>query len=167
MADERDLYQSQLDVFLDPHDPAVQAEARRQGIPQSWLDAARKSPVYKMACEWKVAFPLHPEYRTLPMVWYIPPLSPIQSAAEAGHMGMNGVIPDVKSLRIPVKYLANLLTAGDVMPVLSALDRMLAMRACKRSQVVDGLQDLAVLEQVGLTPAQVEDIVPDHGHCEL
>ncbi|BDB28256.1 nitrate reductase subunit beta [Cupriavidus sp. P-10] len=158
VADERDLYQSQLDVFLDPHDPKVQAEALRQGIPQSWLDAARKSPVYKMACEWKIAFPLHPEYRTLPMVWYIPPLSPIQSAAEAGHMGMNGIIPDVKSLRIPAKYLANLLTAGDVMPVLSALDRMLAMRAYKRSQVVDGVQDLDVLKQVGLTPAQVEDM---------
>jgi len=156
--DERDLYQSQLDVFLDPHDPAIQAEALRQGIPQSWLDAAVKSPVYKMACEWKIAFPLHPEYRTLPMVWYVPPLSPIQSAAESGFMGMNGVIPDVKSLRIPVKYLANLLTAGDVAPVLSALERMLAMRAYKRSQTVDGEQDLAVLEQVGLTPAQVEDM---------
>ncbi|KJK20602.1 nitrate reductase [Burkholderiaceae bacterium 16] len=154
----QDLYQSQLDIFLDPHDPAVQAEALRQGIPQSWLEAARKSPVYKMACEWKVAFPLHPEYRTLPMVWYIPPLSPIQSAAEAGHMGMNGVIPDVKSLRIPVKYLANLLTAGEVAPVLKALERMLAMRAYKRSEVVDDVQDLAVLEQVGLTPAQVEDM---------
>lgn len=154
----QDLYQSQLDIFLDPHDPAVQAEALRQGIAQSWLDAARKSPVYKMACEWKVAFPLHPEYRTLPMVWYIPPLSPIQSAAEAGHMGMNGVIPDVKSLRIPVKYLANLLTAGEVAPVLKALERMLAMRAYKRSEVVDRVQDLAVLEQVGLTPAQVEDM---------
>ncbi|AJG19168.1 nitrate reductase subunit beta [Cupriavidus basilensis] len=154
----QDLYQSQLDIFLDPHDPAVQAEALRQGVPQSWLDAARKSPVYKMACEWKVAFPLHPEYRTLPMVWYIPPLSPIQSAAEAGHMGMNGVIPDVKSLRIPVKYLANLLTAGEVAPVLKALERMLAMRAYKRSEVVDDVQDLAVLEQVGLTPAQVEDM---------
>lgn len=154
----QDLYQSQLDIFLDPHDPAVQAEALRQGIAQSWLDAARKSPVYKMACEWKVAFPLHPEYRTLPMVWYIPPLSPIQSAAEAGHMGMNGVIPDVKSLRIPVKYLANLLTAGEVAPVLKALERMLAMRAYKRSEVVDHVQDLAVLEQVGLTPAQVEDM---------
>ncbi|MGE8366093.1 nitrate reductase subunit beta [Cupriavidus basilensis] len=154
----QDLYQSQLDIFLDPHDPAVQAEALRQGIPQTWLDAARKSPVYKMACEWKVAFPLHPEYRTLPMVWYIPPLSPIQSAAEAGHMGMNGVIPDVKSLRIPVKYLANLLTAGEVAPVLKALERMLAMRAYKRSEVVDDVQDLAVLEQVGLTPAQVEDM---------
>ncbi|MGO4303520.1 nitrate reductase subunit beta [Cupriavidus sp. RAF12] len=156
--DTRDLYQSQLDIFLDPNDPAVQAEALRQGIPQSWVDAASKSPVYKMACEWKIAFPLHPEYRTLPMVWYVPPLSPIQTAAQAGHMGMNGVIPDVKSLRIPVKYLANLLTAGDVIPVLSALDRMLAMRAFKRSEVVDGIQDLGVLEQVGLTPAQVEDM---------
>ena len=156
--DTRDLYQSQLDIFLDPNDPAVQAEALRQGIAQSWIDAARKSPVYKMACEWKVAFPLHPEYRTLPMVWYIPPLSPIQSAAESGFMGMNGVIPDVKSLRIPVQYLANLLTAGDVMPVLSALDRMLAMRAYKRSQSVDGVEDLAVLRQVGLTPAQVEEM---------
>jgi len=154
----QDLYQSQLDIFLDPHDPAVQAEALRQGIAQSWLDAACKSPVYKMACEWKVAFPLHPEYRTLPMVWYIPPLSPIQSAAAAGHMGMDGVIPDVKSLRIPVKYLANLLTAGEVAPVLKALERMLAMRAYKRSEVVDGAQDLAVLQQVGLTPAQVEDM---------
>ncbi|MFP3754568.1 MULTISPECIES: nitrate reductase subunit beta [Cupriavidus] len=156
--DERDLYQSQLDVFLDPNDPTVQAEALRQGIPQGWLDAARKSPVYRMACEWKIAFPLHPEYRTLPMVWYVPPLSPIQSAAEGGFMGMNGMIPDVQSLRIPLKYLANLLTAGDVAPVLTALQRMLAMRAFKRSEVVDGEADLAVLRQVGLTPAQVEDM---------
>ncbi len=67
-----------------------------------------------MAVEWKVAFPLHPEDRTLPMVWYTPPLSPIQSAADAGHdRRMDGIIPDVKSLRIPVRYLANLLTAGD------------------------------------------------------
>src|SRR3546814_2706766 len=104
------------------------AEARRQGIPDSWLLAARQSPVYKMACEWKVAFPLHPEYRTLPMVWYIPPLSPIQSAAEAGHMphktvGKTGVIPDVSTLRIPMRYLANLLTAGDEAPVQHEIGR--------------------------------------------
>ena len=49
--------------------------------PENWLEAARRSPVYKMAMDWKIAFPLHPEYRTLPMVWYVPPLSPIQSAA--------------------------------------------------------------------------------------
>jgi nitrate reductase beta subunit len=155
---EQDLYQSQLDVFLDPHDPAVQAEALAQGVPQSWLDAARKSPVYKMAVEWKVAFPLHPEYRTLPMVWYIPPLSPIQSAADAGHIGMDGIIPDVKSLRIPVKYLANLLTAGDEAPVTSALERMLAMRAFKRAEVVHGRAEPELLDGLNLTPAQVEDM---------
>jgi nitrate reductase beta subunit len=48
---------------------------------KQWLEAARKIPVYKMAIDWKVALPLHPEYRTLPMVWYVPPLSPIISAA--------------------------------------------------------------------------------------
>jgi len=153
-----DLYQSQLDLFLDPHDPQVQAEAARQGIAQSWLDAAKRSPVYRMACEWKVAFPLHPEYRTLPMVWYVPPLSPIQSAADAGHMGMNGVIPDVKSLRIPMRYLANLLTAGDEAPIVAALDRMLAMRVYKRAQNVNNVSDDAVLSDVGLTASQVEEM---------
>ncbi len=53
----------------------------------AWLEAARQSPIWKMAMEWKVAFPLHPEYRTLPMVWYVPPLSPITAAAEAGKIG--------------------------------------------------------------------------------
>jgi nitrate reductase beta subunit len=155
---EQDLYQSQLDVFLDPHDPAIIAEALKQGIPQAWVDAAAASPVYKMAVEWKVAFPLHPEYRTLPMVWYVPPLSPIQAAAQAGHMGMNGIIPDVKSLRIPVRYLANLLTAGKEEPIVLALERLLAMRAFKRAETVHQQVDTAVLEQVGLNAATVEDM---------
>ena len=155
---EQDLYEAQLGVFLDPHDPAIQAEARRQGVPDSWIASAQKSPVYKMAVEWKIAFPLHPEYRTLPMVWYVPPLSPIQKAAEAGHMGMDGIIPDVKSLRIPMRYLANLLTAGEERPIVTALERMLAMRAYKRSETVFGTKDELVLKQVGLSAAQVEDM---------
>jgi nitrate reductase beta subunit len=155
---QQNLYDAQLDLFLDPNDPAVQREALRQGVPQSWLDAARRSPVYRMACEWKIAFPLHPEYRTLPMVWYVPPLSPIQSAADAGHIGADGMIPDVASLRIPMRYLANLLTAGDEAPVIDALKRMLAMRVYKRAQTVDGAGDDAVLDAVGLTAAQVEDM---------
>ena len=121
----------QLGVFLNPHDPEVQREALKQGISQSWLDAAQKSPVYKMAMEWKVAFPLHPEYRTLPMVWYIPPLSPIQSAIENGLVGENGIIPSVDEMRIPLKYLANLLTAGKIEPIKEALERMIAMRRFK------------------------------------
>ena len=135
---DRDLYQAQLDIFLDPNDPKVIAQARIDGIPDKWMEAARNSPVYKMAVEWKVALPLHPEYRTLPMVWYVPPLSPISAAANAGHVGANGEIPDVNQLRIPVKYLANLLTAGDTVPVVRALERMLAMRAYQRDKHVDG-----------------------------
>jgi nitrate reductase beta subunit len=106
--------------------------------------------------EWKVAFPLHPEYRTLPMVWYVPPLSPIQSAAEAGKMGLDGAMPDVRSLRIPLRYLANLLTAGKEEPVALALERMLAMRAFMRAKTVDGVIDDAIAERVGLTGRQIE-----------
>lgn len=155
---ETDLYQAQLDVFLDPHDPRVIAQARANGIPDAWLEAAKKSPVYKMAMEWKVALPLHPEYRTLPMVWYVPPLSPITTAASEGHISANGEIPDVTQLRIPVKYLANLLTAGDEAPVIRALERMLAMRTYQRGKHVDGCENPAVLEQVGLTRDEVEDM---------
>ncbi|MCJ1885616.1 nitrate reductase subunit beta [Pseudomonas sp. LA21] len=155
---ERELYQKQLEIFLDPFDPKVIEQARKDGVPDSVIESAQKSPVYKLAMDWKLALPLHPEYRTLPMVWYVPPLSPIQNAASEGHIGNDGVIPDVESLRIPVQYLANLLTAGDTAPVLLALKRLLAMRAYKRSEHVEGKQDLEVLKKVGLTVNQVEEM---------
>jgi nitrate reductase / nitrite oxidoreductase, beta subunit len=157
-ASEQDLYQSQCDIFLNPNDPEVSAAARKEGVPEAWLEAACNSPVYKMAIDWQVALPLHPEYRTLPMVWYVPPLSPIQNAVEAGHVGLNGEIPDLRSLRIPLRYLANMLTAGDEQPVIRALERMIAMRAWQRAKHVDKTEDLAVLEQVGLSKALVEDM---------
>ena len=157
-ADEQDLYDAQLGIFLDPHDPAVQAQARADGVPDAWLAAARRSPVYKMAMDWKVAFPLHPEYRTLPMVWYVPPLSPIQSAAESGKIAAEGDMPDVRSLRIPLRYLANLLTAGKEEPIARGLERMLAMRSYMRSKTVYGVIDEVIAERVGLTPGQVEDM---------
>jgi nitrate reductase beta subunit len=157
-ADEEQLYQSQLDIFLDPNDPAVIAQARLDGVPEAWLTAARNSPVYKMAIDWKIAFPLHPEYRTLPMVWYVPPLSPIQAKAEAGELGANGLIPDVSKLRIPLRYLANLLTAGDEKPIKLALERLLAMRAYMRARHVDGVDAASVLDQVGLDRPLVEDM---------
>ncbi|ODT66438.1 MAG: nitrate reductase subunit beta [Pelagibacterium sp. SCN 63-23] len=156
--DEKDLYEAQLSVFLDPNDPEVIREARKQGVPDAWLDAAKCSPVYKMAMDWKIAFPLHPEYRTLPMVWYVPPLSPLQSAAEAGRIGWDGELPDVRSMRIPVRYLANLLTAGNEPPVVSALERMLAMRSYMRSKTVEGVINESVAERVGLSGAIIEDM---------
>ena len=155
---EQELYDAQLDVFLDPFDPVVVETARADGIPEDWIKAAQESPIWKMAMEWKVAFPLHPEYRTLPMVWYIPPLSPIQNAAEAGKIGMDGMMPNVQDLRIPVRYLANMLTAGDEAPVVSALERMMAMRAYMRSKTVDGVIDEAIAARVGLSGRVIEDM---------
>jgi nitrate reductase / nitrite oxidoreductase, beta subunit len=156
--DDKDLYQAQLDVFLNPHDPAVIKQAHADGIPDAWLEAARNSPVYKMAMDWKIAFPLHPEYRTLPMVWYVPPLSPIQSAASAGALEMDGEMPDVNSLRIPAKYLANLLTAGVEEPIIQALQRMMTMRMYMRAKTIEGRIDGPMVERVGLSVAQVEDM---------
>jgi nitrate reductase beta subunit len=156
--DPKALYGAQLDIFLDPHSPEVQVQARHDGVPEAWLRAACESPVYKMAVDWRVALPLHPEYRTLPMVWYVPPLSPIQAAANAGQIGSFGELPDVRSLRIPLRYLANLLTAGDEKPVAVALERMLAMRAYMRERHVERRENAAVLAQAGLTVAQVEEM---------
>ena len=156
--DPKDLYPQQLSMFLDPHDPAVQAQARKDGIPEAWIEAAMRSPVYKMAVEWKVAFPLHPEYRTLPMVWYVPPLSPIQSAAEAGKIAERDGMPDVRSLRIPLRYLANLLTAGDEAPIATGLERMLAMRSYMRGKRVHGVADESIAERVGLTGKTIDEM---------
>ncbi|MGD9946544.1 MAG: nitrate reductase subunit beta, partial [Burkholderiaceae bacterium] len=71
---------------------------------------------------------------------------------------VNGEIPDVAQLRIPVRYLANLLTAGDTAPVVRALERMLAMRAFQRGKHVDGAPNTAALAQVGLSAAEVEEM---------
>ncbi|MCC7527013.1 MAG: nitrate reductase subunit beta [Candidatus Melainabacteria bacterium] len=153
---EKDLYEAQLGIFLDPFDESVIEAARKEGIPESWLEAARNSPVYKMAVEWKIALPLHPEYRTLPMIWYIPPLSPIQAAWENGQIEDGDSIPDVRSLRIPIKYLANLFTSGSEEPVALALERMLAMRVYMRGLTVDKTTNTAVLAKVGLTEKLVK-----------
>ena len=122
------------------NDPAVIETARADGIPEDWIKAAQESPIWKMAMEWKVAFPLHPEYRTLPMVWYIPPLSP-DPERRRGRRDRHGRrdAGRASNLRIPVRYLANMLTAGDEAPVVTALERMLAMRAYMRSKTVDGV----------------------------
>ncbi len=158
VSDTKGLYEKQLDIFLDPNDPNIIKLAKESNISDEWIDAAQKSPIYKMAVEWKIAFPLHPEYRTLPMVWYIPPLSPIQNAVLTGKIGKNGILPDVESLRIPNRYLANLLTAGDVDPIILGLKRMLAMRKYMRSKIVDKFEDLDVLESVGLNSLQINEM---------
>jgi nitrate reductase beta subunit len=132
---EQDLLEAQLDLMLDPSDPEVIAAAIRDGIPADWLEAAAKSPVYKLIKKYRVALPLHPEYRTMPMVWYVPPLSPIvDSLRETGNDAEDSqnLFGALNSLRIPVEYLAELFTAGDTEPVLRSLKTLAAMRSYMR-----------------------------------
>ena len=157
------LYQSQLEVFLNPNDPAVCREAERKGISWHVMEAARRSPIRKLVVDWKLALPLHPEFRTLPMVWYVPPTSPLVS----------GGVEDAKGLdrmRVPVRYLANLLAAGDEEPVRSALSRLLAMRRHMRDGQFQSTASApfpslrahpdtsGVLADAGLTPEQAAEM---------
>jgi nitrate reductase beta subunit len=156
--DDHALLEAQLSLFLDPADPQIVEQARRDGIADDWLDAARRSPVHALAVEHRVALPLHPEYRTLPMVWYVPPLSPVMSMVEGegSEADPDDVFPLIDELRIPVKYLANMLSAGDEQPVRLALKRLAAMRTTMREQTLGSAPDPAVAASVGMTVEQVE-----------
>jgi len=156
--DEKDLLRAQLSLFLDPRDPEVQARARRDGIPEDWIEAAQRSPVHALAVRHRVALPLHPEYRTLPMVWYVPPLSPVMSLIEGvgSEADPDDVFPAIDELRIPIRYLANLLTAGDEEPVRLALKRLAAMRRTMREKSLGAEPDPSLAEAVGMEPGEIE-----------
>ena len=85
-------------------------------------------------------------------------LSPINARVGSGMLDEVDGLPDVRSLRIPLKYLANLLTAGDEAPVTLALERMLAMRSFMRAKTVEHRIDHPIAARVGLTAAQIEEM---------
>ncbi|QHS22496.1 nitrate reductase subunit beta [Virgibacillus sp. MSP4-1] len=155
--DEKDLYEAQLGIFLDPNDPEVIAQARKDGIPMDWIEAAQQSPLYKMIIDWKIALPLHPEYRTMPMVWYIPPLSPIMNMIEGkgSDADPEDIFPAIDDMRIPIEYLANLLTAGDTAHIRTVLKKMAVMRGYMRADQTGKSYNTDVITELGL---EVEDI---------
>jgi nitrate reductase beta subunit len=159
--DPQDLYAAQLDLMLDPNDPAVITAARAAGIPDDWMSAARRSPVYALAKKYRVALPLHPEYRTMPMVWYVPPLSPIVDLlAEQGHDAEDRttLFGAIDSLRIPVEYLAELFTAGDTAIVTEVLRKLAAMRSYMRGVTLGQEPDASIPASVGMTEESVYEM---------
>ncbi|MGW3942717.1 nitrate reductase subunit beta [Streptomyces phaeochromogenes] len=159
--DDTDLYEAQRQVFLDPDDRQVAADAERSGIPRDWIEAARRSPVHALINTYKVALPLHPEYRTLPMVWYIPPLSPVvdvirDTGYDAEDRG--NLFAAIDALRIPVDYLAQLFTAGDPVPVDAVLRRLAAMRSYMRDINLGREPDASIPAAVGMTEEQMYDM---------
>ena len=115
-----------------------------------------------MAMKWKIALPLHPEFRTFPMVWYVPPLSPIMShITNENDLTTDGYIPAVDDMRIPMEYLASILTAGDTAVIRKVLLKMTAMRVHMRRKTVGGIEELAdsnLLKEAELTVEEVEEM---------
>ena len=161
VADERDLYSAQLELLLDPNDPGVIAQARRDGIADDWISAAQRSPVYKLAKDYRVALPLHPEFRTMPTVWYIPPLSPVvDRLTQTGHDGEDAgnLFGAIDALRIPVEYLAELFNAGDPQPVRGVLQKLAAMRSYMRDVTLDRPRDESVATAVGMPGREIVEM---------
>ncbi|RNI23916.1 nitrate reductase subunit beta [Flexivirga caeni] len=151
---DQDLYEAQLGCFLDPFDPQVQRAAESAGIPGDWITAAQRSPVRRLITDYRVALPLHPEFRTMPMVWYIPPLSPVVDVIkDTGYDAedRHNLFAAIDALRIPVEYLANLFTAGDVATVERVLRKMAAMRSFMRDVNLGGDPDEEIAASVGMS----------------
>lgn len=157
---EKDLYKEQLSLFLDPNDPEVIEQAKKDGISEDWLEAARKSPIYKMAIKYKIALPLHPEYRTLPMVWYVPPLSPFTTLFEGKDTNgaLEEMFPAISQMRIPLEYLANMLTAGNTDIIIEVLEKMVTMRHHMRAKTLGKSVNEQQLKKIGMDSEIIEEM---------
>lgn len=166
---DQDLVAEQKEIILNPFDADVIAGAKDNGIDDGWIEAAQKSPIYQFVKVWDLAVPLHPEYRTMAMMYYIPPLSPMVSVVEEDLYRLDltedqhdfELFHRLDAARIPVKYLANLFTAGNEQIIQQILRKMLAVRIYMRRKNVEGTVDqvtLAILEQVGSNPQEADDI---------
>ncbi|RPI81348.1 MAG: nitrate reductase subunit beta [Chloroflexi bacterium] len=169
MVPDSELVESQRDAILDPFDPKVIEAAYENGLDEGWIKAAQKSPVYQFLKIWELALPLHPEYRTMAMMYYIPPLSPVVSIVEEQLIRLDlseemhdfELLDRLDTARLPIRYLANLFSAGDEAIIRVILRKLLAVRLYMRRKTVEKIIDQSVLDkltEVGLTPESAEAI---------
>jgi nitrate reductase beta subunit len=163
-ADEKDLVDSQMNIYMDPNDPEVIKSARNNGISDSTIEAAQNSPVYKFVKEWKIALPLHPEFRTIPNLFYVPPMLPAMASVDADgtyNTTSESLWAGIDRSRLPMKYLASLFTAGDEDRVRNVLKKLLAVKLHRRGVTVGDLTDAEIknaMNEVKLTPDQADHI---------
>ena len=182
-ADDNNLINSQLDIILDPFDEEVIKAARKNGVADSTLHAAQNSPIYKFVKEWKLALPLHPEFRTLPMLFYVPPLLPVMATVKKTDQSeqMDKMHPIAKKwednwlydtsteelwgtldqIRFPLKYIANLFGAGDEELIKEKWKKLMAVRIHRRKVTVGDISDEKVattLRDAGITAEEADAI---------
>ncbi len=130
-----------------------------------------------------MALPLHPEFRTLPMLFYVPPLLPVMATVSEMDHGdqakkLNPIAkhwPDrwlydttteelfgtIDDARFPLEYMASLFSAGDTRAVADRIKKLMAVRLHRRRVTVgDVVAETveAALADTGLTPESADDI---------
>jgi len=158
-----ELVEAQREMILDPFDLNVIAAARKNGIPDDVITHAQMSPVYQFVKVWKIALPPHIEFRTLPMLFYVPPMSPVMAAREnetISHLSEN-LFHDIDDARVPMKFLANLFGAGHEGKLRYALHKQKAVRLYRRAITVgdiDAETAARSLREADCSPEEAEEI---------
>lgn len=151
---DKDLVHNQLSIYLDPNDPAVVEAARKNGVHDSTIEAARRSPVYKFVKEWGIALPLHPEFRTIPNLFYVPPMLP--AMAQVDEKGLyqttsTDMFPGIDQNRMPMKYLASLFSNGDTEKISRIYEKLLSVKLHRRASTVGDIQEEQLKNAEGKT----------------
>ncbi len=142
MKADGELPAAQREMILDPFDPQVIAEARQSGLADQVIEAAQNSPVYKFVKEWGIALPLHPEFRTLPMLFYVPPLLPVLSVENNGTQKISDdFFTSLEQARLPLMYLAGLFAGGNQDEIKAVYRRLIAVRMQRRAESVGDLSE--------------------------
>jgi nitrate reductase beta subunit len=159
---DHELVEAQRGLILDPSDPQICQKAQDDGIHESIIEAARKSPVYRFVKEWRLALPLHPEARTIPMLYYVPPLLPVAATMEEGKYELGSdLFVDQATGRLPLRYFAALFAAGNEEPVRAVYRKLLAVRLLRRRETVGDIPEEVVqriLNESGSTSQEAEAI---------
>ncbi|MEE9166577.1 MAG: nitrate reductase subunit beta [Candidatus Neomarinimicrobiota bacterium] len=166
---DKDLVEAQRAMIQDPFDPEVVASAKANGLDDKMIDAAQNSPAYKFVKQWQLALPLHPDFRTLPMLFYVPPMLPVLARVKderyeiegADSEGLTPLLSSLERARIPLRYLASLLSAGNEEIVSDVYHKLIAVRIYKRSQTVKDVPEKQVkqaLAQGNTSPEEAEAI---------
>ena len=182
-APEDELVDLQLDMLLDPFDAEIIEAAKANGVADSTIRSAQKSPIYKFVKEWGMALPLHAEFRTLPMLFYVPPLLPVmaslgtqKNAMQSEELGdvvkrwdddwlydtsTEELFGTIDNSRFPLQYMANLFSAGDIEKVSKRIKKLMAVRLYRRFKTVGDISEERAdeaLAEVGLTQELADDI---------
>ncbi|MBP1685699.1 MAG: oxidoreductase, iron-sulfur cluster-binding subunit [Deltaproteobacteria bacterium] len=159
LREDGDLAAAQRELILDPWDSQVLAAARKAGVPEQVLTAARRSPVYKFVKEWGIALPLHPEFRTLPMLFYVPPLLPLLAQDNQGvQKQAEEFFTTLEQARLPIEYLAGLFAGGNAEEVKAVYRKLMAVRIQRRHASVGDLADADVARARDLAQLSKETI---------